>query len=647
MADLLSSSESAKPKAEDAKDADVKTKDAKMTDSCAKKSDDADIKAAKVEDVKTAKGSECVDVKKGKIPTGDPAFGNLSFEVRSRSVVKIHVTSKSPNYAVPWALCDQHHYVGSGWVLPGRRFCTVAHLVMNARLVEIQKHGEAEKVPAKVLYVSHETDIAILELATTAEKTEAFWSNRVVLPFVELPAQQAKVSVLGFPTLDSNLCVTVGVMSRCTMQTYAHGRTSLLALQVEATINPGNSGGPAFNGPGICGMVFQTNAGIGFLVPAAIIKLVLNDIEKNQKVTALCRLNDLSFSESENPGLRRFLRLDPPPNNPNPTDTPDTKTTESTDFTESVASVDAKSVASSSDCVDAVDSKTTESILAMRNDSVVDVVAAKKGSECGDSKVGVVKSGAVHGVYIMTVGVLSLAWGVLEARDVLVAVDGSLVGDDGTVELRPGAASSERVLFTHLVCMKAPGDVCTFTVLRGGKQQEVAMVCRSAVESMVPTSEALNKPPRYIVWGGFVFTKCSTPFLTHEFGAAWSGMSVPIWELVNNRKKRLTIDTEGVILSQILPHATTIGYTRGYANRVVSKVDGLPLKNLDQLAQCITKHVNDGKTNPDDFLLLGIDGDAVLVIDVNASHAAHPTILADNKIPVFASPDLLPLLTFT
>jgi S1-C subfamily serine protease len=51
------------------------------------------------------------------------------------------------------------------------------------------------------------------------------------------------VSVVGFPQGGDNVCVTKGVVSRIDRQQYSHGRTALLAIQVDAAINSGNSGG--------------------------------------------------------------------------------------------------------------------------------------------------------------------------------------------------------------------------------------------------------------------------------------------------------------------------------------------------------------------------------------------------------------------
>jgi S1-C subfamily serine protease len=39
-----------------------------------------------------------------------------------------------------------------------------------------------------------------------------------------------------YPTGGENICVTKGVISRVDRQLYSHGRTSLLALQIDAAI---------------------------------------------------------------------------------------------------------------------------------------------------------------------------------------------------------------------------------------------------------------------------------------------------------------------------------------------------------------------------------------------------------------------------
>jgi hypothetical protein len=79
---------------------------------------------------------------------------------------------------------------------------------------------------------------------------DEFWADMAPLELRGVPAMQSEVKVVGFPTGGDNVCVTAGVVSRIDRQQYSHGRTSLLAIQVDAAINSGNSGGARWGGDG-------------------------------------------------------------------------------------------------------------------------------------------------------------------------------------------------------------------------------------------------------------------------------------------------------------------------------------------------------------------------------------------------------------
>ena len=90
--------------------------------------------------------------------------------------------------------------------------------------------------------------------------------------------------MVGYPTGGDNISVTRGIVSRVEPQQYAHGTTTLLAIQIDAAINPGNSGGPAFQGKNVVGVAFQNLQGaenIGFVIPTTIIDHFLTDVERN------------------------------------------------------------------------------------------------------------------------------------------------------------------------------------------------------------------------------------------------------------------------------------------------------------------------------------------------------------------------------
>ena len=65
----------------------------------------------------------------------------------------------------------------------------------------------------------------------------------------------------GFLTGGDNISITKGVVSRVDPIRYAHGRTQLMAIQIDAAINPGNSGGPAIMDDKVVGVAFQNLSG--------------------------------------------------------------------------------------------------------------------------------------------------------------------------------------------------------------------------------------------------------------------------------------------------------------------------------------------------------------------------------------------------
>lgn len=88
-----------------------------------------------------------------------------------------------------------------------------------------------------------------------------------------------------------NVCVTKGVVSRIDRSNYSHGRTTLLAIQVDAAINSGNSGGPVLMGDHVVGIAFQcltSGENIGYIIPVPVINHFLEDLERNGRYTGEC-----------------------------------------------------------------------------------------------------------------------------------------------------------------------------------------------------------------------------------------------------------------------------------------------------------------------------------------------------------------------
>lgn len=192
------------------------------------------------------------------------------------AIVKIYTIHNSPDYYNPWSMRGPAASTGSGCVVKGKRILTNAHVVSDRTYVQVRRNGEAKRHEAKVLWVSHEADLALLTVAD-----ESFFEGIEPLDLGELPDSQQEVLVYGFPLGGDTLSTTKGVISRLEHQVYVHSSCYLFAGQIDAAINPGNSGGPVLEDGKIAGVVMQSMSqadNIGYMVPVNVVRHFFDDI---------------------------------------------------------------------------------------------------------------------------------------------------------------------------------------------------------------------------------------------------------------------------------------------------------------------------------------------------------------------------------
>ena len=222
-----------------------------------------------------------------------------------KSIVKIFTTQSNPDYDNHWNTSSPEQIGGTGCVIKDNLILTNAHVVSNQTLIQIQPHGNPKRFSAKVVAVSHETDLALLTV-----DDHSFFQDMKGLELGELPEMQQEVIVYGFPIGGDSLSTTKGVISRIEHQTYAHSGHEFLTAQIDAAINPGNSGGPVMVGNRVVGVVMQSlsnGENIGYIVPTPIIKHFLVDLEDGHYDGF--PEDGIIVQSMENPGLKSKYAL--------------------------------------------------------------------------------------------------------------------------------------------------------------------------------------------------------------------------------------------------------------------------------------------------------------------------------------------------
>jgi len=229
-------------------------------------------------------------------------------EIIWESVVKIFCSVTWPWLVRPWTTCAATRKYSTGFFIQGRKILCNAHGVTWATTIRVRKRGSSKKYDAKVLIISHECDLAVLEV-----EDENFWKKTQPLEFAnDLVRLLTEVVVIGYPMGGDAMSLTKGVVSRIGVKSYPHGYGFLPYVQTDAAINFGNSGGPAVQNGKVVGVAFASMTkgnNIGYLIPVQVVKYFLRDVYSDAKEFRGFGALSFSFSRCENPSLREFFQL--------------------------------------------------------------------------------------------------------------------------------------------------------------------------------------------------------------------------------------------------------------------------------------------------------------------------------------------------
>lgn len=460
------------------------------------------------------------------------------------SVIKIYTTQAAPDYFVPWRLLNPRQTSGSGALIDANRILTNAHVVANASYVQAQKHNDPKRFQARVLFVSHESDLALITV-----DEEEFYTDLEPLTIGDLPNLRDEVSVFGYPVGGQSLSITKGVLSRVEHQIYAHASSYLLAGQLDAAINPGNSGGPVIVDQQIVGIVMQSNTGgraenLGYFIPPSVIRHVLKDSEDNE----WDGFPDLGF---------RTQTLESP--------------------------------------------------------------AAKAAWDLSEDQ---------RGVIVIKVFDDSPADGVLQVNDVITAVNGHEIADDGSIRLNNELLTN----YKYAMDQYHVGDSIPVSFSRLGKNETVALVAGGARQSYsLVNGEQFDQTPEYYIYGGVLFVPLNMN-LIKRWGNDWS-RSAPITLLEARNEWASPDQQELVVALQVMAADVNLGY-HDWRNWVVHTVNGEPMQDFKHFVSTL-------RENTESFVVFRNENGYQMVIDHQQALESEEQILARYRIPSALSSGLL------
>ena len=453
------------------------------------------------------------------------------------SIVKIYTVSKTTNYMEPWNSSVERSS-GSGSIISGNRILTNAHVVANETFLEVKKYGDTKRYQAKVLEVSHDVDLALLEV-----EDKEFFKDTVPLTFGKLPKMQDKVTVYGYPMGGNTISVSTGIVSRIEHNRYVHSGQRFLSIQIDAAINPGNSGGPTISNGKVVGVVMQgitMSQNIGYMVPVDIIQHFLKDVAdgKHDGFPKLGIMTD----NIENPTLKEYYHL---------------------------------------------------------------------GKDEG-------------GILVVDIVYNSILKDVLKKEDIITAIDGYKIENDGTVEFR----KKQYTHFKYAVDIHQYGDKVSLEVLRNGKKITLNATLpetSSEAESHYAVLE-YDKMPSYFMLGGYIFS----PLTQNLLNASMS----PVLPLRYNATKFPTKEKQQlVVLLKVLASEHSRG-DYGITLWYIEKANGKSFKNFKEFYTLIMN-------TKDKYVVLEDEDGAKVVINKAKALKLEKDILQRYSIKANKSDDLI------
>nr|CAA6827908.1 MAG: Peptidase S1 [uncultured Thiotrichaceae bacterium] len=211
---------------------------------------------------------------------------------------------------------------------------------------------------------------------------------------------------------------------------------------------------------------------------------------------------------------------------------------------------------------------------------------------------------------------------VVEVGDIITAIDGYSIENNGTVEFRPG----EYLNYTHYIDLHQLGEAVKLDVIRDSKPVELTITLdKPGKDYLLVKPNEYDKQPTYYIHGGFVFMPLNQDVMDSmdpvPASLASASMSPPTEEL-----------KEVVIMTKVLPADINKDHHHD-AGLVIEKINGEQFTDFNEFFEKI-------QSSDSDFIVLEADDGYQIVIDNKEAQEKQAAILARYGINSDRSKDL-------
>lgn len=229
------------------------------------------------------------------------------------------------------------------------------------------------------------------------------------------------------------------------------------------------------------------------------------------------------------------------------------------------------------------------------------------------------------GVLVTEVDEHSLFKGVVFPGDILLAIDGISIVNDGTIDFE----DRKRVSLSHVFSLKYYEEFVELEILRQGEKVTIAVLLEPRSEKASTQQVGSSKRPSYFISGGLVFQPLTMNYLTHMFYSS----PPPLELLYSFRHGKANEDsTEIVVLTRVLPDCLNVGY-QTLKDQIVTAVNGIAVKNMQDLVHIF-------ETCEEPYYRISLESHREVVLHRDEVESRHDKILKNYLISHDRSEDL-------
>ena len=186
------------------------------------------------------------------------------------------------------------------------------------------------------------------------------------------------------------------------------------------------------------------------------------------------------------------------------------------------------------------------------------------------------------GILVTKICYGSPSWEVLKEGDVVTAIAGVEIADNGTVPFR----SEDRLNFSYVVSHYQMGQEVPVGILRDGKVKTLLLKLKP-FDLLVPGPQ-YDIRPSYYIFGGLVFLP-----LTANYLSLWKNGTAPSKLEDFYENGTASADYKQVVfINEVLPHDINVGY-HDLKQAVVVKVNGKPISELKDVVEAFRHPLGD------------------------------------------------------